>query len=148
MPKNKLAIKKTKFFIVEQCRTCDIPGYLIVSALSEVQFLASLPTNAAAELGILLADVERAISEIVKPENIYVAKFGEERRLLHFHVFPRIKEMTLKFISSQQQPSEVLCGPVMLNWARDFYKLSTSESHSIETLNVLKSLSEVLTQTS
>ena len=104
-------------FRVEHSRDCLVPGYLIVTAKCPVDSLADLDDGAAQLLGPTLVLVTKVLEAIVQPEVIYCARFGEEVRALHFHIFPRTSRMKSEFPSTLS-----LSGPVVLQWARERYR--------------------------
>jgi len=71
-------------------------------------------------LGPVLAHATDLIEKAVEPLNVYCAKFAEEARSVHFHLFPRTE-----WISREYQKTfgtiEIIHGPLLLDWARDFF---------------------------
>ncbi len=113
---------KNSHFVAEQCRDCALPGYLIVSSVHETSDLGGLGKEAAALLGPTLVHVVSAVKEVINPLRIYCAQFGEQHNQLHFHVFPRTKEITETYLMEKPEQRELIHGPVLLDWARAKYK--------------------------
>ena len=67
-----------------------------------------------------MAKIEKELCRILKPENIYFAKFGEENKKVHFHIFPRTKEITERYLKQFPDTKE-LNGPQIFDWARKEY---------------------------
>jgi len=109
-------------FVIEQCRSCFVPGYLIVSTRHDAASLNELHADALAALGPALAQAVAAIQEVIQPVKIYCAQFGEEGHQLHFHVFPRTQEMTEVFLRENPDQRMPIHGPLFLDWAREHYR--------------------------
>jgi len=108
-------------FIIEHCRSCSVPGYLIVSAREEAGCVSELKPEAQACLSPTLSQAARAVRKVIQPDKVYCAQFGEEGRQLHFHVFPRTREITEAFLVENPSQRELIHGPVLLDWAREKY---------------------------
>ena len=87
--------------------------------------VAKLERAAAESLGPTLARITEAIEDVLSPEVVYCARFGEETRQLHFHLFPRSARLAEEYRSAQRH-SGPLNGPLVLSWARDRYALANS----------------------
>ncbi|ENM5740523.1 hypothetical protein AB1F87_004165 [Vibrio mimicus] len=120
-------------FIVSPCRSCNIPGYLIVECKGGVSSLYQLSMDAQKGLGVLLALLESAVMKTLSPEQVYCTKFGESGGDLHFHVFPRFSVMTTKYLEDFPTQESLIHGPVLFDWAREYYKVET-ESLSQEVI--------------
>jgi diadenosine tetraphosphate (Ap4A) HIT family hydrolase len=68
-----------------------LPGWLVVLPHRHVLTLDEITAEEAAELGLLLRAVTRALREVTGCEKTYVALFAEAEGFehLHFHVIPR-----------------------------------------------------------
>jgi len=106
------------YFRAEQCADCCVPGYLILSAKASVSSITDLTSEALQNLGPRLALVIRAIEVVVRPELVYCARFGEEVKALHFHLFPRTASLATEFLTEMGKHAK-LNGPLLLNWARE-----------------------------
>ena len=109
-------------FRIEQCSTCPIPGYLIISPVIQVKSLSEMGPAALSELGPTLAIVTQAIDAILKPDRIYCAMFGEKDNLIHFHIFPRTKWILDEYLKENPMTAEVVSGPQVLDWSRENFK--------------------------
>ena len=86
---DSLIITETDHWIVNHRVDSALPGYLMVAAKMETTHLFDLPPAALAELGPLLATVQRALTELLSPEHLYVSRYGHMAGFsLHFHVIP------------------------------------------------------------
>jgi diadenosine tetraphosphate (Ap4A) HIT family hydrolase len=118
-------------FVIETCRDCPLPGYLIVRPRREVSALSALDSAEAAQLGRTLRLAVRAVETVMRPIKVYTAQFGEAGGGLHFHVFPRTEALTRRFLHEFPEEEAPLSGPVLLDWARGRYgKESASDECS------------------
>ncbi len=127
----KFLLWKNDHLKIEQCYTCALPGYLIVSPNSATDALYKLETSALNELGGVLARATQAVQIIIKPQKIYCAQFGEEESAIHFHIFPRSLVLTTEFLKENPNQKTLIHGPVLLDWARAKYKAKPEEVWSI-----------------
>lgn len=112
-------------FRAEQCRDYCAPGYLILSARGAVSSVTGLTADALQSLGSRLASLVRAIEAVVRPELVYYARFGEEVKALHFHLFPRTAPLAEEFLSEMGEGAK-LNRPLLLNWARERHSFLTA----------------------
>ena len=136
--KKRIKIYSDNDFIVSQCATVDIPGYLIIETKQNVQYLHRKQFTAWWTLGELMAKIEKELYRIVKPENVYFAKFGEECKKVHFHIFPRTKEITERYLT-QHPDTKNINGPQIFDWARKEYKVDEG-CLSDETISITRSI--------
>ena len=120
-------IGQNEYFIVEHSYSCALPGYLIVSPTIEVTSINELPDTTQVLLGPTLASATDVVNYTVNPIKIYCAQFGEEDTHLHFHIFPRTREITTEFLAEFPGQSELIYGPIFLDWARSKYRGSKKE---------------------
>lgn len=112
-----MIVFKDSHFSLEHPDNCGIPGYLILRPLTAVNSLSDLAPEALTELGPLMARAMAAIQKVTSPERIYVLRFGEEVEAIHFHLFPRFREMAALY--KQLHPSQpVASGAQMFDWVR------------------------------
>lgn len=116
---------ENEHFKAERAIGCVVPGYLVVSAKAPATSVAKLERAAAECLGPTLARITEAIEDVLSPEVVYCARFGEETRQLHFHLFPRSARLEEEYRLAQRH-SGPLDGPLVLCWARDRYALANS----------------------
>lgn len=107
-------------FRAEQSSDCSIPGYLILSTKEPVGSITSLTIAALEGFGPTLAVLIDAIETVVRPDLVYFARFGEEVKLLHCHLFPRTASLAAEFLAAGAE-GDKLNGPLLLNWARMRY---------------------------
>ncbi|MCG9583679.1 MULTISPECIES: HIT family protein [Vibrio oreintalis group] len=139
-----MVVFEDQHFRVSQCRTCDIPGYLIVDCKVQAVFLADLPLEAQTALGGLIGKLEIAIAKATRAEKVYCAKFGEAGGNLHFHLFPRLITITTDYLKVYPDQQHLIHGPILFDWAREYYK-TVPESLSVrvrECLEEIKGLIE------
>ena len=111
-------VSEDAYFRAEHSGDCCVPGYLILSARDPVSSITGLTAGALQNLGPRLALLVRAIEAVVRPELVYCARFGEEVKALHFHLFPRTASMAKEFLAAVGKGAK-LNGPILLNWARE-----------------------------
>jgi diadenosine tetraphosphate (Ap4A) HIT family hydrolase len=124
-------ISKDEYYFTEQCYSCAVPGYLIVSPALEVTSINELPLAVQMQLGPTLASAAEIITDIVKPIKIYCTQYGEEDTRLHFHVFPRTNEITASFLEDFPEKKDLIHGPILFDWARSKYRRSRKEVWSV-----------------
>lgn len=112
-----LLVYASESFTFEQCNTCSIPGYLIVTPRPTATSLSRMTPGAVASLGSALALATRAIETVVRPERVYCALFAEQSRIIHFHLFPRTAWLTEKYLTANPDDQEI-SGPRLMDWAR------------------------------
>lgn len=110
---------RTDHFFAEQSAECALPGYLVLRMNTPVDGFAALATEQVADLGFALALAGRAIETVVRPERVYVCRFGEVLAAVHFHLFPRTAWVLERF--RRAHPGEAASGPVLFEWARTRY---------------------------
>jgi diadenosine tetraphosphate (Ap4A) HIT family hydrolase len=106
-------------YTIDQCHDCPVPGYLVITPVSQAQSIEKLSAEEQIALGEILARAVWAIRQVVEPVKIYCAHFGEKNGPLHFHIFPRTREITRQYL--EENPSErnkTIDGPRLLAWAR------------------------------
>lgn len=124
-------IDKNEYFTIEHCYTCAVPGYLIVSPTIVSTSVHELPQSFQGQLGFSLALATKLTQVITHPLKVYCAQFGEEAMQLHFHVFPRTREITHLYLKCFPAQNELIHGPVLLDWARTEYRRPKEEVWSI-----------------
>ncbi|WP_426134787.1 HIT family protein [Pseudomonas sp. PWP3-1b2] len=66
-----------------------LPGYLMLGAKAPAHSLADMPEAALAELGGLLANVQRVMETQLNPKWLYISRYGHMPGFpLHFHFIP------------------------------------------------------------
>ena len=90
----RLRILRTAHWRVVHAFGTALPGWLVVVPTRHVLGLAELDAAEAAELGPLLADLSRALVEVVGCAKTYVMLMAEAEGFahVHFHVVPRMPD--------------------------------------------------------
>lgn len=66
-----------------------LPGYLMLGAKAPIHSLADMPQAALAELGGLLANIQRVMETHLQPKWLYISRYGHMPGFpLHFHFIP------------------------------------------------------------
>jgi diadenosine tetraphosphate (Ap4A) HIT family hydrolase len=107
-----------KHYVIEHCRDCPIPGYLIVRPVSKARNLEDLDAKALTALGRILARAVSVVREVVQPLKVYCVQFGEGDSHIHFHIFPRTKEMTEEYLRENPGKEDLINGPILFDWCR------------------------------
>jgi diadenosine tetraphosphate (Ap4A) HIT family hydrolase len=68
-------------------------GHLILKPIKHYKSISDIPDNVAKTIGPLFKRINHAIEHVCKPEKIYIAAFGDAFPYLHWHFFPRYKNM-------------------------------------------------------
>ena len=89
----------TEHTTVEQVRQYPVPGYLIVRPKSGCETLAGLAPIEGADLFACIARGEALASELAGAERVYVLKFAEVDRRVHFHVVPRTAAIEAAYLA-------------------------------------------------
>jgi diadenosine tetraphosphate (Ap4A) HIT family hydrolase len=80
-----------------------LPGWLVLVPRRHVTSIANLTDAEAVGLGIWQVRLSRALTDAVGCQKTYVAQFAENANFdhVHFHVIPRMTEMSDEFIGPQ-----------------------------------------------
>jgi diadenosine tetraphosphate (Ap4A) HIT family hydrolase len=82
-------IMETEHWLVSHRADSALPGYLILGARQATNELHRLPELALAELGVLLAKLQRALEAILDLEHLYIGRYGHiAGHSFHFHIIP------------------------------------------------------------
>ena len=133
-----LLVFESEHFLVKQCSDVLIPGYLVISAKTEVLYLSDLSEDVIHLLASLISKVEKVLREVLEVEMIYIAKFAEFNKGLHFHIFPRSQSLLRVYIQKNPSTGDRISGPLILDWSRKYFKTN------IEKLKEDKSILETL----
>lgn len=82
-------IYATQHWIVEHAFGMSLPGFLILKTKRHIEEADELHPAEAREMGMVLQKVTSAIRFVTGAQKVYILKFGEGVRHLHFWVFPR-----------------------------------------------------------
>jgi diadenosine tetraphosphate (Ap4A) HIT family hydrolase len=114
-------IFETEHFRADQSVECPIPGYLILSSKQARTRFSRIPVQATADLGYSICLACRCVEEIIKPERVYVARFGEELSKIHFHIFPRTQWLLKEYERAFGSAALPTRGPRIFDWARETF---------------------------
>ncbi|MDN6858636.1 HIT family protein [Pseudomonas sp. CAN2814] len=82
-------IHQTEHWLLNHHLASALPGYLMLGSKRPVESLADLPEAALAEMGGLLAKVQRILEDTLQPKWLYIGRFGHAPGLpIHFHFIP------------------------------------------------------------
>jgi diadenosine tetraphosphate (Ap4A) HIT family hydrolase len=95
-----LVIHPSPYFTVSQATSLGILGYVIVECRSERTRLDALDAEALRDLAHCLAETERVLRELLKPERVYTLRFGEYLERIHFHVIPRTAQLASAYAAA------------------------------------------------
>jgi diadenosine tetraphosphate (Ap4A) HIT family hydrolase len=88
-PPKHLVIVQTEYWVLNHRVDTALPGYLMLGARMPTNDLSLMQPEALAELGTLLARAQKAVTTILKPEHLYIGRYGHMAgRALHFHIIP------------------------------------------------------------
>jgi diadenosine tetraphosphate (Ap4A) HIT family hydrolase len=66
-----------------------LTGYLVLGARMPTNDLSVLRPEALAQLGTLLANAQRALNTLLRPQHLYIGRYGHTAgHALHFHLIP------------------------------------------------------------
>ena len=89
VPPAHLVVGETEHWLVNHRVDAALPGYLMVASRAEADCLSDLSDAALAELGPLLARLERELRARLAPEHVYVGRYGHAAgHSWHFHLIP------------------------------------------------------------
>lgn len=120
-----LHIFEDNHFTVDHCSDVLIPEYLIIKPKTKVLYLPDLPEGHLLSLGVILAKLEKILYDILKPENIYILKFEEKHQFVHFHIFPRSKELLRCYLT--ENSSNDRNAPLIFDWSRKKYRSNSKK---------------------
>ncbi|TBN34347.1 HIT family protein [Pseudomonas sp. BGI-2] len=82
-------ILETTHWLLNHHLSSALPGYVMLGAKTHVNSLAELPDRALAELGGLLANIQKTLELQLKPKWLYISRFGHDPGYpIHFHFIP------------------------------------------------------------
>lgn len=82
-------LHETEHWIVNHRLNSTLPGYVMLGARLHTDALHELPDAALAELGSLMANIQRLIETLLTPKRLYIGRFGHEPgHPIHFHFIP------------------------------------------------------------
>jgi diadenosine tetraphosphate (Ap4A) HIT family hydrolase len=88
-PPEHLVILQTEHWVVHHRVDSALPGYIVMGSRWPTNELSLMHPGALAQLGPLLAKTQQALERILKPEHLYIGRYGHTSgHALHFHVMP------------------------------------------------------------
>lgn len=85
----RFILHETDYWILNHHMSSSLPGYVMLGSRTNVNSLAELPEAALAELGGILATVQKTLELQLKPKWLYISRFGHDPGYpFHFHFIP------------------------------------------------------------
>ena len=112
---NACLIHESRHFTIRQASDTRVPGHLIVASRAECTSLDGFTPDQAADLMRCLVRAETLLQELLRPERIYVLKFGEAVPQIHFHVFPRTARLLRAYLA-EVEDREPYSGARIMDW--------------------------------
>ncbi|QJP09411.1 HIT family protein [Pseudomonas multiresinivorans] len=82
-------IHQTEHWLLNHHLASALPGYLMLGSKQPADSLADLPEAALAEMGGLMAKVQRILEQTLQPKWLYIGRFGHSPGFpIHFHFIP------------------------------------------------------------
>jgi len=97
---NSHTIWKSENFKLSQSYDYRLPGYVFVECNSGARNLNDLQSIESQELVSVLKLAERLLHSLIRPERIYVLKFGESDERVHFHIVPRTAKLLASYLNT------------------------------------------------
>jgi diadenosine tetraphosphate (Ap4A) HIT family hydrolase len=134
---DSLSIFENEWYTLSQCVDCDVPGYLILQPKCDSAELLNLDPLAQSALGPLFAAIEATLIRITGAERIYILRFSESLASVHFHFFPRSKELAAIWREAQcSGDDQNHNGPLIFAWARVKFSVGEHGRLSDRTMDV------------
>lgn len=131
---DNLIVFENEHFIIKQCSDVSVPGYLIIEPKIEVFYLSDLSQDVLQLLTSLLAKVEKILREVLRVEQIYIVKFSELNKVIHFHIFPRTESIFQTYIQDNPSKRDQISGPLIFDWSRKYYKTKVEKLKEDKTI--------------
>jgi diadenosine tetraphosphate (Ap4A) HIT family hydrolase len=88
-PAKHLVILQTEDWVLNHRVDLALPGYLMLGTRTPTNDLSLLRPEALAQLGTLLANAQKALTTLLKPEHLYIGRYGHTAgHTFHFHLIP------------------------------------------------------------
>lgn len=119
---------KSPHFCIEHAKGFRIAGLLFVMPTRPVYAITDMNKEELAALGPTLCLATQALERVLRPLNVYCAKFGESGSPLHFHVFARTQALTNAYLNDN--PDEgIIDAPHVMSWANRKFSNEFGLSH-------------------
>jgi diadenosine tetraphosphate (Ap4A) HIT family hydrolase len=88
-PAKHLVILQTEDWVLNHRVDSALPGYLVLGARMPTNDLSLLRPEALAELGTLLANTQKALNTLLRPQHVHIGRYGHTAGYgIHFHLIP------------------------------------------------------------
>lgn len=124
-------IKENDYYRIEHAQPCTIPGYLIIFVKPTANHLGELAPAIQQAVCQAISSSLTIVKSIIQPERIYTLSFGEQTPQLHFHIFPRTRQMLNDYNQALQQHNDYADGATMFNWARKHYQQTSQTDQTL-----------------
>jgi diadenosine tetraphosphate (Ap4A) HIT family hydrolase len=102
IPKH-LIIYETDEWILNHRVNSALPGYLILGSRMPTTDLSMMASNSLNQLGFLLAQAQKALTQILSPRHLYVARYGHTAgHSFHFHLIPICEWLKQSFFADRR----------------------------------------------
>ncbi|RVT73022.1 hypothetical protein EM858_19785 [Agrobacterium sp. CNPSo 2736] len=118
---DKLTVYVDEKWKVKHCDDVPVPGYLILQPVGYYRSISLFSPELKESLGDMLSNCVDAVEQAVRPERVYTACFNESNGGIHFHVFPRMREMNVFGVRDGQL---VVDGPLLFSQVRNTFRRS------------------------
>lgn len=109
-----------------------IPGYMIIFLKGSITSVDQLDKAGQSSLIDTIALLQKIIKQVINPERIYTLSIGEMQPRLHFHIFPRTKQLLANYQSklslAKNQP---VSGMHLFEWARKEYEHASFDDYNV-----------------
>ncbi|CAM3836573.1 Hydrolase [Pseudomonas reidholzensis] len=86
---HRFIIQEFQYWVLNHRMDSALPGYVMLSAKAMTNSLSTLPAEAHAELGVLLARIQQTLEDHLKPKRLYIGRYGHDAGYsIHFHFIP------------------------------------------------------------
>jgi diadenosine tetraphosphate (Ap4A) HIT family hydrolase len=126
------AVYKATNFNCVPCKDCDVPGYLILLMSPTAESISGLQLEQLSNLGPVLAQLEDAVIRVTKADRVYILRFSEGSREVHFHIFPRTAALADQYLREVASPT-ALAGEGLFAWARQRFQTEVLSQQTMET---------------
>lgn len=93
-----LYLYESKYFRVRHSDETKIAGYLIIESKRHFLDLSEATEEEAAEFGVELARVVRAVRRVTHPKRVYTFSLAEAVPHFHVHVIPRDENLPARYV--------------------------------------------------
>lgn len=128
-------IFKTKYWSCDHAFDILLPGFLVLKTNRHIESIANLNKKEAEEFGSVLLKITQAMDKVLRPERIYVLRYGEVVRHVHFWLIPRTKEVLKRCGKGPESVRRIV------GFYRDNFSIKDKEK---AILKVVRKLKEVL----